>query len=98
MPDEKFFTEQVGIHNKFFDLRGHSLTMIKLEEHLQEKLRKDLSVVELFQFSTISMPAQFLNRENIDRAFLPQQEERAMKQRTNLQKQGQRMRKRRQAS
>ena len=88
--------EQVGIHDNFFDLGGHSLTMIKLHAALQEKLGQDLSVVELFQYPTISTLAQFLNRDKNDNTLLAQSQERAMKQRASLQKQRQRMRYRRQ--
>ena len=52
--------EAVGIHDNFFDLGGHSLLLVKVHRRLIEVLRRDVSVVDLFQYPTISALAQHL--------------------------------------
>lgn len=64
--------ENVGIHDNFFDLGGHSLLLLRLHHQLyhvlrvQEEFGCELAVVDLFQYPTISALASHLsqNREN----------------------------------
>ena len=55
--------EQVGVHDNFFDLGGHSFLLIQAHSRLCETLGQDLSVVELFQYPTISALARHINQE-----------------------------------
>lgn len=55
--------EKVGIHDNFFDLGGHSLLLSQVHAQLREKLRQDLSVVEMFQYPTISLLAKHLSQK-----------------------------------
>src|SRR5690606_26916735 len=50
--------EEVGVHDSFFDLGGHSLLLVQLHQRLQEELGADLTMVELFEFPTIAGWAQ----------------------------------------
>lgn len=51
---------QVGIYDNFFDLGGHSLLIIKVHSALVERLRREVSIVEMFQYPTISALAKHL--------------------------------------
>jgi acyl carrier protein len=52
--------ETVGIHDNFFDLGGHSLLAVKAHSRLQEVFKRDISMVELFKYPTVSALAKFL--------------------------------------
>ncbi|MBD2201832.1 amino acid adenylation domain-containing protein [Calothrix sp. FACHB-1219] len=60
---ELLHIEQVGIHDNFFDLGGHSLLMLKVNQKLSAILQRDLSVVTMFQNPTIYSLAQYLSQE-----------------------------------
>jgi amino acid adenylation domain-containing protein len=57
---------EVGIHDNFFDLGGHSLLLIKIHNQLQGQLDRDVSVVQMFQYPTISSLADHLSRVSHD--------------------------------
>jgi acyl carrier protein len=61
--------EKVGVNDNFFDLGGHSLLIVKGQGKLQEALGRDISIVELFQYPTISSLAKHLG-ENGSRPTL----------------------------
>ena len=50
----------VGINDNFFDLGAHSLTVAEVQAKLQTELGRDISILDLFQFSTVSMLAKHL--------------------------------------
>jgi amino acid adenylation domain-containing protein len=52
--------EQVGLHDNFFDLGGHSLLVVQAQARLRDVLGRDLPVVKLFQYPTISGLIEFL--------------------------------------
>jgi amino acid adenylation domain-containing protein len=52
--------EQVGVHDNFFDLGGHSLLMIRLHARLREIVPTDYSIVDLFRYPTVSSLAKSL--------------------------------------
>jgi len=53
--------EKVGIYNNFFDLGGNSLLIVKINQQLQEKLGLEVSIVDMFNYQTISSLSQYLN-------------------------------------
>ena len=55
--------EQVGVHDNFFDLGGHSLLMAQVYDRLQKVVDKKLSMVDLLEYPTISSLARFLNKD-----------------------------------
>lgn len=57
---------QVGLHDNFFDLGGHSLLLIHLHSYLKKSLGMDLSVVDLFEYPTVSTLAKFLGGKSYD--------------------------------
>ncbi len=55
--------EKVGIHDNFFDLGGHSLLLVRVYSQLQTVFdQKDLSMMDLFIYPTISSLARYLNQ------------------------------------
>jgi amino acid adenylation domain-containing protein len=69
--------DQVGVHDNFFDLGGHSLLMIQLHQKLRAELSVEIELLHLFQFPTIDSLVRFLHtgynfegksRETRDRA------------------------------
>ncbi|MDQ1350832.1 MAG: hypothetical protein QG657_1134, partial [Acidobacteriota bacterium] len=68
--------EKVGIHDNFFDLGGNSLSIIRLNSRLKQALpdKKDISVVTLFNYPTVSSLARYLNREEQETANVDETE------------------------
>jgi len=59
---EVLHLEKVGVNDNFFDLGGHSLLIVQVNQKLRELLNRDLSVVELFQNPTVRSLAQYLDQ------------------------------------
>jgi amino acid adenylation domain-containing protein len=53
--------DRVGTHDNFFELGGNSLLLARVHRRLQEALRSDLALVELFKHSTVSALARHLS-------------------------------------
>jgi amino acid adenylation domain-containing protein len=56
----------VGLHENFFDLGAHSLTVAEVHGRLQEALGREIDLVDLFQFSTVSTLAAHLGGAQAD--------------------------------
>jgi acyl carrier protein len=52
--------EEVGLHDSFFDLGGHSLSMVQAQRRLSEELGRDIPMVDLFRAPTVAALAQLL--------------------------------------
>ena len=50
----------VGLHENFFDLGAHSLTVAEVHARLQDLLGQPIDLIDLFQFSTVSALAAHL--------------------------------------
>jgi amino acid adenylation domain-containing protein len=61
---EALGVERVGVGDNFFNLGGHSLLLIRVNNHLRESLRMELPVVELFKYPTVSALAEHLSRSH----------------------------------
>ncbi len=57
--------EQVGIHNNFFDLGGHSLLLIKMQTKVSKLFNRKISMIELFEHPTIHTLAKHLASKHI---------------------------------
>ena len=79
--------DQVGIHDNFFDLGGHSLLLLEVNQKLNKSLSRDLLVVEMFQHPTIASLAQHLTQNSDSGAAFQAIQERVQKQIKNRQKQ-----------
>jgi amino acid adenylation domain-containing protein len=53
--------DHFGVHDNFFDLGGHSLLMAQVHNKLQETLSIEITIVEMFQYPTISSLAKHLS-------------------------------------
>jgi amino acid adenylation domain-containing protein len=51
---------RVGVHDNFFDLGGHSLMIVRLQNRLQQELNADISLTDLFQYPTVAALASAL--------------------------------------
>ena len=58
---EELKVETVGVDDNFFDLGGHSLRMAKVHARLKEALGREISLIELFQYPTVSSLARHLS-------------------------------------
>jgi amino acid adenylation domain-containing protein len=54
--------EKVGVTDNFFDLGGHSLSMVQVYTKLRAAfVEREFTVIDLFRYPTVSAVAQFLN-------------------------------------
>jgi acyl carrier protein len=53
--------DKVGLDDNFFDLGGHSLSIVKVHSKLCDHLKCNLTLVDLFQSPTIAALADRLN-------------------------------------
>jgi amino acid adenylation domain-containing protein len=53
--------KRVGLHDNFFDLGGHSMLMVQVQARVAEKLNKEISIVEMFQYPTPGSLARHLS-------------------------------------
>jgi acyl-coenzyme A synthetase/AMP-(fatty) acid ligase len=76
--------KHVGVHDNFFDLGGHSLLMVQVQSRASEKLQRDVSIVELFQYPTISALAQHLGQPSAAPGRLQKVDERTRRRKEAL--------------
>jgi amino acid adenylation domain-containing protein len=55
--------KNVGVNDNFFDLGGHSLLVVQLQSRLRKQLDCQISLVELFQRTTVSSIASYLDAQ-----------------------------------
>jgi amino acid adenylation domain-containing protein len=53
--------DEVSVHENFFDIGGHSLLMVQVQRNLANVLEKEIQLVDLFKYSTISSLANYLD-------------------------------------
>jgi acyl carrier protein len=58
--------EKVGINDNFFDLGGNSLLMARVHNELRQVFRKEISMVEMFNSTTISSLTSYLTRAGVE--------------------------------
>jgi amino acid adenylation domain-containing protein/non-ribosomal peptide synthase protein (TIGR01720 family) len=63
---ETLQVEKVGVNDNFFELGGHSLLVTRIHSHLRERLKRDLKMVTLFQYPTVSALAGYLSVTGAD--------------------------------
>lgn len=54
----------VGIHDNFFELGGHSLLLIQVHSKLQKVFQRDFTLVDMFEYPTISHLAKYFSQES----------------------------------
>ncbi|HEU4561210.1 MAG TPA: amino acid adenylation domain-containing protein, partial [Longimicrobium sp.] len=60
--EEVLGTPGVGVDDNFFEIGGHSLLLARVQERLRDAVGRPVSVVDLFQFSTIRALAAHLDQ------------------------------------
>jgi amino acid adenylation domain-containing protein len=58
--------EKVGVRDNFFDLGGHSLLVVQVNSRLRKELKRDISLVEMFRYPSVSALANFLARKQVE--------------------------------
>jgi aryl carrier-like protein len=59
--------EHLGVDDNFFDRGGHSLLVVKVHAALKREFQRDLTLVDLFQHTTIAAQAALLSTDPTDR-------------------------------
>jgi acyl carrier protein len=55
--------DKIGVLDNFFDLGGHSLSILQVHSKLQDAFEQTLSVIDLFKYPTVSALAEYLTQE-----------------------------------
>ena len=74
--------EHVGVDDNFFDLGGHSLLLIQIQNRLHTVLEEDISIIDLFEYPTINALAQHIQQRHPPGAPFQESFERARRRRT----------------
>ena len=61
--------EQVGLHDNFFDLGGHSLLMVRVHGQLQQQQAVEIPLVDLFRYPTVNTLAAHLRSRSSEGQF-----------------------------
>jgi amino acid adenylation domain-containing protein len=64
--EEVLGTPGVGADDNFFDIGGHSLLLARMQERLRTAIGRPVSVIDLFQFSTVRTLAAHLEQQAAD--------------------------------
>ncbi|HKA01592.1 MAG TPA: non-ribosomal peptide synthetase, partial [Candidatus Solibacter sp.] len=76
--------DTVGMSANFFDLGGHSLMLMRVHNRLRQLVDRDLSMTEMFRYTTISALADHLAQPPRETNLMQQVRERAKKQKQAL--------------
>lgn len=76
--------DRVGADDNFFDLGGHSLLAAQVRHLLQEQLKRDISLLQLFQYPTVRALADHLGQGQQSGPDVQRIQERIQKQRRAL--------------
>ena len=68
---ELLHLERVGLYDNFFDLGGHSLLITQLYSKIKKAFRKEIAIVDLFKYPTVSALAKYLSEENPPESLPP---------------------------
>lgn len=78
--------DRVGTNSNFFDLGGHSMLMAEVHEKLHASLRKEISMLDLFKYPTISGLASYFGHAGSEQVTLEQSQDRAQTRKAMMQK------------
>jgi len=86
---EVLHVDKVGIDNNFFDLGGHSLSLIQVQSKLGKMFKQNLSIMELFKFPTVNVLAKYFNQEQSEQSDFQKIHSLAKKQKEAMSRQKQ---------
>ncbi|MEG4228700.1 amino acid adenylation domain-containing protein [Microcoleus sp. N9_B2] len=84
--------EKVGVDDNFFDLGGHSLLMAQAHSQLREAVDREVSMLEMFKYPTISSLAKYLSESPEEKSSFGQSRDRIKKQKDAITRQKQKQR------
>jgi len=58
---EALKVDKVGVNDNFFDLGGHSLLLLQVHSKVREALGRELSIIDLFKYPSVSSLAGYLS-------------------------------------
>jgi acyl carrier protein len=58
--------DRVGLHDNFFEIGGHSLAITQARLKIQAAFSRDVSIVEMFKYPTISSLALLLTQQSVE--------------------------------
>lgn len=61
---EVLHLERIGVNDNFFDMGGHSLLLAQVRSKISNAIHKDVSIMDLFRYPTISTISRFLQTGN----------------------------------
>ena len=70
---------RVSLHDNFFDIGGHSMLIVKLHGALQREFGSDLTLIELFQQTTVALQAERVSSTVVSELALHRAQARARK-------------------
>lgn len=73
--------ERVGVHDNFFDLGGDSLLITRVRGYLRAAFHRDIPIVDLFRYPTVSTLARHLEQGQEQAGVREEADERARKRR-----------------
>ena len=76
--------DEVGVYDNFFDLGGHSLSMIRAHSKMRAALGREFPIIKLFEFPTVRLIAEHLSREAGEAPAQSENAERARARRESL--------------
>jgi hypothetical protein len=74
----------VGVGDNFFDLGGHSLLLVQLQSKLRQVLGREVAILDLLRYPTVSAMAKALRPETGEALGLEVMRERVQKQRAAM--------------
>ncbi len=87
--------KNVGLYDNFFELGGDSLLIIQVRSKILKVLNKNLSIAELFEYTTVSTLAEYISGKQIEQPIFQQADERASRKEAAMQEKRQLMKQRR---
>ncbi|CBN58601.1 MULTISPECIES: non-ribosomal peptide synthetase [Kamptonema] len=84
--------EKVGVDDNFFDLGGHSLLMAQAHSKLCEVVDRDVSMIQMFKYPTISSLAKYLSQEESEESSVSENRDHIKKQKQAINRQKQKQR------
>jgi len=62
---EVFLVEALSVYSNFFDLGGHSLTLVRVHSMLRDRLPKEISMIDMFRYPTINSLSDYLSQDRV---------------------------------